>query len=94
MALQQIVATVKSSYINEVSGYTVEYNVTQDEGQNAKSVTGYIKKAGVRFGYISVDADGSKNINLEKGISDEDSVLLYSTIVTDVKAIFAERNKQ
>lgn len=93
MALEQVSATVKSSYINEVSGYSIQYNVTQDEGQNAQIVTGFVKKADIRFGYVSIGADGTKNINFEKGISDEDSVSLYNAILADAKAIFAERNK-
>ena len=94
MALKQVSVKVNSNYINEVSGYTIEYNISQIEGYNAESVNGSIKKDGKRLGNIMVEANGAKNVYLEPGISDEDSILLYNTVVTDAKEMFAERNKQ
>ena len=71
--LEQVSAVTTSKYFNAVNDYSIQYNVTQDEGQNAQSVTGTIKKADVRFGSITVNADGSKYINFDKAISDDDT---------------------
>lgn len=60
MALEQVSSVVKSTYLNNVAGYEVQYNITQDEGENVKSVTGTVKKADVRFGYIIINADGDQ----------------------------------
>ena len=73
MALEQVSSVVKSTYLNNVAGYEVQYNITQDEGENVKSVTGTVKKADVRFGYIIINADGTKNISFDKSIPDADS---------------------
>lgn len=73
MALEQVSSVVKSTYLNNVVGYEVQYNITQDEGENVKSVTGTVKKADVRFGYIIINADGTKNISFDKSIPDADS---------------------
>ena len=62
MALEQVSSVVKSTYLNNVAGYEVQYNITQDEGENVKSVTGTVKKADVRFGYIIINADGEPRI--------------------------------
>ena len=50
MALEQVSSVVKSTYLNNVAGYDIQYNVAQDEGQNVTSITGTVKKADVRFG--------------------------------------------
>lgn len=33
MALEQVSSVVKSTYLNNVVGYEVQYNITQDEGE-------------------------------------------------------------
>lgn len=93
MALEQVSSVVKSTYLNSIAGYEIQYNVAQDEGQSVKSVTGTVKKADVRFGYITINADGTKNISFDKPISDADSEAVYSAVLSDVKSIFEQRNK-
>ena len=36
MALEQVSSVVKSTYLNNVAGYEVQYNITQDEGENVR----------------------------------------------------------
>lgn len=93
MALEQVSSIVKSTYLNTVSGYDIQYNVTQDEGRNVQSVTGTFKKADIRFGYITINADGTKNISFDKPIPDADSEAIYAAALADAKAIFEQRNK-
>lgn len=93
MALEQVSSVVKSTYLNSVSGYEIQYNIAQDEGESVKSVTGTVKKADVRFGYITINADGTKNISFDKPISDEDSTAIYVAVLADAKLIFEQRNK-
>lgn len=93
MALEQVSSVVKSTYLNSISGYEIQYNIAQDEGKNVQSITGTIKKADVRFGYITINADGTKNISFDKPISDEDSEAIYRTALADAKSIFEQRNK-
>lgn len=93
MALEQVSSVVKSTYLNNVAGYEVQYNITQDEGENIKSVTGTVKKADVRFGYIIINVDGTKNISFDKPIPDADSEAIYAATLADSKIIFEQRNK-
>lgn len=93
MALEQVSSVVKSTYLNNVAGYEVQYNITQDEGENVKSVTGTVKKADVRFGYIIINADGTKNISFDKPIPNADSEAIYTAALADAKSIFEQRNK-
>lgn len=93
MALKQVSSVVKSTYLNNVAGYEVQYNITQDEGENVKSVTGTVKKADVRFGYIIINADGTKNISFDKPIPNADSEAIYTAALADAKSIFEQRNK-
>ena len=93
MALEQVSSVVKSTYLNNVAGYEVQYNITQDEGENVKSVTGTVKKADVRFGYIIINADGTKNISFDKSIPDADSEAIYTAALADAKSIIEQRNK-
>lgn len=93
MALEQVSSVVKSTYLNTVSGYDIQYNVAQDEGQKVLSVTGTVKKADVRFGYIMINADGTKSISFDKPISDADSEAIYVATLADAKSIFEQRNK-
>lgn len=93
MALEQVSSIVKSTYLNSVSGYEIQYNIAQDEGQHVKSVSGTIKKADIRFGYIIVNSDGTKNISFDKPIPDADSEAIYAAALADAKAIFEQRNK-
>jgi hypothetical protein len=93
MALEQVSSVVKSTYLNNVAGYEVQYNVAHDEGENVKSVTGTVKKADVRFGYIIINADGTKNISFDKPIPDADSEAIYTAALADAKSIFEQRNK-
>ena len=44
MALEQVSSVVKSTYLNNVAGYDIQYNVAQDEGQNVTSITGTVKR--------------------------------------------------
>lgn len=92
MALEQVSSVVKSTYLNNVAGYEVQYNITQDEGENVKSVTGTVKKADVRFGYIAINADGTKNISFDRSIPDTDSEAIYSVVLADAAQIFEQRN--
>ncbi len=94
MALEQVSSVVKSTYLNSDSGYDIQYNVAQDEGQQLQSVMGIVKKADVRFGYITINADGTKNASFDKPISDEDSLAVYSAALADIKSIFEQRNKE
>lgn len=93
MALEQVSSVVKSTYLNTVAGYDIQYNVAQDEGETVKSVTGVVKKADVRFGYITINADGTKNVSFDKPIQDADSEAIYAAALADSKAIFDQRNK-
>lgn len=93
MALEQVSSVVKSTYLNSVSGYEIQYNVAQDEGENVKSVTGTVKKADIRFGYITINADGTKTISFDKPISDSESEAVYSAVLSDSRQIFEQRNK-
>lgn len=93
MALEQVSSVVKSTYLNTVSGYDIQYNIAQDEGEIVKSITGTIKKADIRFGYITINADGTKNISFDKPISDADSEAVYKAALADAKSIFEQRNK-
>lgn len=93
MALEQVSSVIKSTYLNSVSGYEIQYNIAQDEGESVKSVTGTVKKADVRFGYITINADGTKDISFDKPISDEDSTAIYVSVLADAKLIFEQRNK-
>lgn len=93
MALEQISSVVKSTYLNTVAGYDIQYNVAQDEGQNVQSVMGTVKKADIRFGYITINADGTKNVSFDKPISDEDSEAVYAAALADASVIFNQRNK-
>lgn len=90
--LEQVSAVTTSKYLNAVNDYNIQYMIVQDEGQNAQSVTGTIKKADVRFGSITVNADGSKYINFDKGVSDDDSKAIYEAVLSDASSIFAQRN--
>lgn len=92
MALEQISSVVKSTYLNSVSGYEIQYNVAQDEGENVKSVTGTIRKADVRFGYVTISTDGTKNISFDRPIPDADSEAIYSAALADASQIFEQRN--
>ena len=93
MALEQISSVVKSTYLNTVAGYDIQYNVAQDEGQNVQSVMGTVKKADIRFGYITINADGTKNVSFDKPISDEDSEAVYAAALADASVIFNQKNK-
>lgn len=93
MALEQVSSVVKSTYPNNISGYDVQYNVSADEGEQVKSVTGTVKKADVRFGYIIINADGTKNISFDRPIPDEDSKAIYSAVLSDSDSIFKQWNK-
>lgn len=93
MALEQVSSVVKSTYLNSVSGYEIQYNVAQDEGENVKSVTGTVKKADIRFGYITINADGTKTVSFDKPISDSESEAVYSAVLSDSRQIFEQRNK-
>lgn len=93
MGLEQVSSVVKSTYLNNVSGYEIQYNVAQDEGLKVQSVTGSIKKADVRFGYITMNADGTKTISFDRPISDVDSEALFKAALSDTKSIFDQRNK-
>lgn len=46
MALEQVSSVVKSTYLNNVAGYEIQYNIAQDEGQSVKSVTGKYQEGG------------------------------------------------
>lgn len=92
MALEQISSVVKSTYLNNVSGYELQYNITQDEGQHVKSVQAAVKKGDVRFGYIYINADGTKNISFDRPIPDADSEAIYSAALADASQIFEQRN--
>lgn len=92
MALEQVSSVVKSTYLNNVAGYDIQYNVAQDEGQNVTSITGTVKKADVRLGYITINADGTKNISFDRPISDDDSEAIYTAALSDTKSIFEQRN--
>lgn len=92
MALEQVSSVVKSTYLNNVAGYDIQYNVAQDEGQNVISITGTVKKADVRFGYITINAEGTKNISFDRPISDDDSEAIYTAALSDTKSIFEQRN--
>ncbi|WFE84972.1 hypothetical protein [Parabacteroides chongii] len=92
MALEQVSSVVKSTYLNNVAGYEIQYNIAQDEGQSVKSVTGTIKKADVRFGYININVDGTLNISIDKPIPEEDSTAIYIAALADAKNIFTQRN--
>ena len=92
--LERVSAVTTSKYFNAVNDYNIQYTIVQDEGQNAKSVTGTVKKADVRFGDITVNADGSKYINFNKGISDDDSKAIYEAVLSDASVIFSQRNKE
>ena len=91
MALEQVSSVVKSTYLNTVAGYDIQYNVAQDEGQNVQSVMGTVKKADVVFGYITINADGRKSISFDKPISNADSI--YGAILSDTASIISQRNK-
>lgn len=93
MALEQVSSVVKSTYLNSVSGYEIQYHVAQDEGESVKSVTGTVKKADIRFGYITVNADGTKIISFDKPIPDSESEAVYSAVLSDSRQIFEQRNK-
>lgn len=93
MALEQVSSVVKSTYLNSVGGYEIQYNVAQDEGECVKSVTGTVKKADIRFGYITVNADGTKTISFDKTISDSESEAVFSAVLSDSRQIFEQRNK-
>lgn len=93
MALEQVSSVVKSTYLNSVSGYDIMYNVAQDEGEKVLSVTGTVKKADIRFGYITINVDGTKTISFDKPVPDADSEAIYVAALADAKAIFEQRNK-
>ena len=93
MALKQVSSVVICTYLNNVAGYEILYNIAQDEGRSVKSVTGTIKKADVRFGYININADGTLSISIDKPMSDEDSAAIYIAALADAKYIFEQRNK-
>ena len=69
------------------------YNVAQDEGEKVLSVTGTVKKADIRFGYITINVDGTKTISFDKPVPDADSEAIYVAALADAKAIFEQRNK-
>ncbi len=93
MALEQVSSVVKSTYLNSVSGYDIMYNVAQDEGEKVLSVTGTVKKADIRFGYIAINVDGTKTISFDKPVPDADSEAIYVAALADAKAILEQRNK-
>lgn len=94
MALKQVLSVVICTYLNNVAGYEIQYNIAQDEGRSVKSVTGTIKKADVQFGYININADGTLNISIDKSMSEEDSTAIYIAALADAKDIFTQRNKE
>lgn len=93
MALKQVSSVVKSTYLNSVSGYDIMYNVAQDEGEKVLSVTGTVKNADIRFGYIAINVDGTKTISFDKPVPDADSEAIYTAALADAKSIFEQRNK-
>lgn len=94
MGLSGVSSVVRSKYKNVVGDYEISYDVSQKYGSNADAVIASIKKDGTRVGYINCELSGRKSVVIESGITDDDSILLVSTIITDSKAIFTELNNK
>lgn len=93
MALSNLSSVVRSNYKNTVGDFVITYNVIQDEGKPASSVSANVKKGEIRFGYINIEADGRRNITLEPGIEDATVKTIIETVIDDAAQIFVERNK-
>lgn len=93
MALSNLSSVVRSNYKNTVGDYEITYNVIQDEGKPAATVSASIKKGESRFGYINIEADGRRNITLEPGIEDATAKTIIETVIDDAAQIFNERNQ-
>lgn len=93
MALSNLSSVVRSNYKNTVGDYEITYNVIQDEGKPAATVSASIKKGENRFGYVGIEADGRRNITLEPGIEDATAKTIIETVIDDAAQIFNERNQ-
>ena len=93
MALSNLSSVVRSNYKNTVGDYEITYNVIQDEGKPAATVSASIKKGESRLGYINIEADGRRNITLEPGIEDATAKTIIETVIDDAAQIFNERNQ-
>ena len=93
MALEHVSSIVRTTYSNNISGYDVTYTTSQNEGENTSSVMGVITKNGVRYGYITANSDGTKTFAFERPVSDEESEVICSAMLSDVNSIFEQRNK-
>ena len=89
MALSNLSSVVRSNYKNTVGDYEITYNVIQDEGKPAATVSASIKKGESRLGYINIEA----NITLEPGIEDATAKTIIETVIDDAAQIFNERNQ-
>lgn len=94
MGLSGVSSVVRSKYKNVVGEYDISYDVSQKYGANADAVIATIKKDDTRVGYINLDTLGRKSIVIENGVTDDDAILLVSTIITDSKTIFSELNNR
>ena len=94
MALSNLSSVVRSNYKNNVGDYEITYNVIQDEGKPASSVSANVKKGENRFGYINIESDGRRNITLEPGMDDATAKTIIETVIDDTTQIFSERNQQ
>lgn len=92
--LEKVSSTVRSQFTNTVNGYTLNYGVTQEEGQDAKSVNCAVRKSDQKAGFVTVNADGTRYVSFEKLTSDEDMVAILSTVAKDAATIFEQRNKE
>ena len=93
MALEHVSSVIRTTYSNNISGYDITYTTSQNEGENTSSITGVITKNGVRYGYIAANSDGTKTFAFERPVSDEESETICSEMLSDVNAIFTQRNK-
>lgn len=99
MAVTKLSSVTRSSYSNEVGGYTIEYNIARNEGEKAMQITGNVrsntsKRSDPVACNIYAGVNGDLNVNFNPGISADDKTLIFSACLTDVDSIFNELNQE
>lgn len=82
------------AYQNTAAGYEIKYNITRRNSETVTEITADIKRGDVRAGYININADGTRGISLNPGVTDEDAKTLFSTVLADAQQIFAAENPE
>lgn len=89
MALQSLSSVLSTKYQNTVGAYNVSYTVAKEKNKPL-NIVAHVKKADMRFGYISIEQNGKINILLEAGVSLPDTKSIVNAVIDDAVTIVAE----